>query len=714
MADETSGNALDVTLRDFSAGQRVFQRYTLIRTLGRGGMGVVWLAHDEVLDRDVALKFLPEIIIHDRAVLEDLKRETKRSLELTHKNIIRIHDFVHDVISGCISMEYVEGDTLSNLRADKPAKIFEPEEIKPWLTQLCDALDYAHNHARIIHRDLKPSNLMVSKRGQLKVSDFGIARSINDSVSRLTMERGTSGTLVYMSPQQLDGERGTHLDDIYSLGATIYELLTSKPPFYSGDIGRQIHEKIPPSMAQRRLNLEIEGQTIPKEWEQTVAACLAKDPAKRPRSVAEIAQRLELTLPQTLAPRVHAAPSKRKVLLVVSAAAAAICIVAVVAWSLRYRATGEKAPARTVLQLASPAPTELGVVAVPLPTGTAVPAVAQSATKTFSANAAGAPGIPAGPPVLIPAKGVDVNLPIGITGEMSTSDYVSVSVDTDGNPYFDKEEMTYEKLTATLTVAHDENPEAKVFVRGDANTVHFNIIRVLDVLRAVGFYKVAFEIKSRGANASPATKGVLGILVDLPKAFYSLPNPKDYVSIQVRPGNQVYFDDHLVSDDQVLQRLAHLHQANLDTKVSISAEGMAKHGDVISVLDRVRSAGITFIHYDIRAVPPQEVAKDQVKGTAADSSGFISISQAKPFAIFAPKPEYPPEARNLYITGVGVCAMTVDRASGNVTDAIMMQSTASPILDNAIMSTFKRWKFKPGTVSKVKAPIVYTTHGASY
>jgi serine/threonine protein kinase len=223
----TSGEGTDATLRGFVSGQRVFNRYTLIKTLGRGGMGVVWLAHDEELDRDVALKFLPEIIIHDRAILEDLKRETKRSLELTHKNIIRIHDFVHDVTSACISMEYIEGDTLSNLRADRPTKIFEPDELKPWLSQLCDALDYAHNHARIIHRDLKPSNLMVSKRGQLKVSDFGIARSVSDSVSRLIMERGTSGTLVYMSPQQLDGERGTHLDDIYSLGATTYELLTN-------------------------------------------------------------------------------------------------------------------------------------------------------------------------------------------------------------------------------------------------------------------------------------------------------------------------------------------------------------------------------------------------------------------------------------------------------------------------------------------------------
>src|SRR3954471_24412181 len=259
---DAAGNRLDVTLREFTSGQKVFNRYNLIRILGRGGMGVVWLARDEILDRDVALKFLPELIVHDRAVLEDLKRETKRSLELTHKNIIRIHDFVHDVISGCISMEYVEGDTLSNLRADKPSKIFEPDELRPWLIQLCDALGYAHDHARIIHRDLKPSNLMINRRGDLKIADFGIARSLTDSISRVTQMSGTSGTLVYMSPQQLDGDRSTHLDDIYSLGALVYELLTSKPPFYSGDINRQIHDRIAPTMAERRRDLDIEGGPI--------------------------------------------------------------------------------------------------------------------------------------------------------------------------------------------------------------------------------------------------------------------------------------------------------------------------------------------------------------------------------------------------------------------------------------------------------------------
>jgi FKBP-type peptidyl-prolyl cis-trans isomerase len=376
---------LGQTIRGFAAGQKLFGRYTLKAVLGRGGMGIVWLARDELLDRDVALKFLPELIIQDRGVLEDLKRETKRSLDLTHKNIIRIHDFVYDVISACISMEYVEGDTLSNLRADKPSKIFEPDEIKPWLSQLCEALDYAHNYARIIHRDLKPSNLMINKHGQLKVADFGIARSLSDSASMLTHTRGTSGTLVYMSPQQLDGERGTHLDDIYSLGASIYELLTSKPPFYSGDVSRQIHDRIAPSMMQRRRDLEIEGNPIPRNWEETIASCLEKDPARRPQSISDVASRLQPTPPRiSAAEPITRKRSEKKPFLIV-ATALAVCAVALVGlWLGVYQPqrkqhrleTRQNKPEAVPLQLPKAIPTQIPTApaaTVPAQIPTAVP-----------------------------------------------------------------------------------------------------------------------------------------------------------------------------------------------------------------------------------------------------------------------------------------------------------------------------------------------------
>ncbi len=331
MSDERTGSASDVTQREFVGGQRLFSRYRLIKILGRGGMGIVWLAHDEELERDVALKFLPDLIIHDAAVLSDLKRETRRCLELTHKNIVRIYDFVHDERSGCISMEYIDGDTLSNLRCDKKPKVFETAELTEWMGQLCDALDYAHSYAHIIHRDLKPANLMVNQRGELKVSDFGIARSLGDSMSVITMAGGRSGTLSYMSPQQLEGERGTHLDDIYSLGASVYELLTSKPPFYVGNIDRQIREKIPPSMTERRKEFEIESEPIPALWEESVAACLAKEPGRRPQSVREIARQLQIPSAEARPPSMRSfIPRSKKRVLVL--ALASLCLLALIVW----------------------------------------------------------------------------------------------------------------------------------------------------------------------------------------------------------------------------------------------------------------------------------------------------------------------------------------------------------------------------------------------
>src|ERR1019366_1132443 len=277
------------TIKGLVVSQQVFGRYTLRHVLGRGGMGVVWLARDERLERDVALKFLPEAVHFDAGALDDLKRETRRCLDLTHPNIIRIYDFVTDQQAAAISMEYIDGKTLADLRIDKENRVFEVEEIKDWMAQACQALFYAHEEVKVVHRDLKPANLMVTSRGQVKIADFGIARSVSDSMTAVTMRRATSGTLVYMSPQQMNGDRSCATDDVYALGSSIYEFLTSKPPFYSGDIPFQVRQSIPRKMSERREELEITGQEIPKEWEDAVAACLEKAPNQRPQTMLELA-----------------------------------------------------------------------------------------------------------------------------------------------------------------------------------------------------------------------------------------------------------------------------------------------------------------------------------------------------------------------------------------------------------------------------------------
>lgn len=272
----------------------MFGRYQLIRVVGRGGMGVVWLAKDQELDREIALKFLPESVCLDPEAIAALKRETRFSLELTHPNIVRIYDFVHDARYAAIAMEFIDGRSLSALKAERPTGCFEAQEIAVWVGQLCAALDYAHSVGKVVHQDLKPANLMVDARGRLKITDFGIARTVSDSVARITAEGMVSGTLAYMSPQQMNGKRPTHANDIYSLGATIYDLLTGKPPFHSGALYQQIEKHVPEPMVKRRAEYGIKGQPIPKAWEATTAACLAKLPQSRPVTAAEVAARLGL------------------------------------------------------------------------------------------------------------------------------------------------------------------------------------------------------------------------------------------------------------------------------------------------------------------------------------------------------------------------------------------------------------------------------------
>ena len=299
MADDTPTRRADaddyLTRKGLAAGRKVFGRYVLETELGAGGMGVVWRARDEELSDLVALKFLPEVVARDAAAVDELREETRHALRLTHPNIVRIRNFEREGNVAAVSMEYVDGATLSQLRLEQSGKVFSVEKLAPIATQLCAALDYAHNTAKVVHRDLKPSNVLVTKDGVVKVTDFGIARGLSDTHTRLTgKSTGTSGTLPYMSPQQVTGKKATPADDIYALGATLYELLTGKPPFYTGDITHQILQQAPASLAARRAELEVKGGPVPSVWEETILACLAKEPQDRPQSAGEVAARLGL------------------------------------------------------------------------------------------------------------------------------------------------------------------------------------------------------------------------------------------------------------------------------------------------------------------------------------------------------------------------------------------------------------------------------------
>lgn len=395
-----------IKIRTPASGAIYFNRYRLNRVLGRGGMGVVWQADDLKLERPVALKFLPSLIGLDPTAVKELKTETRRGLELSHPNIVRIYDFVDDEDEAAISMEFVDGKTLSELRAATDHGVFSTEQVAKWLPGVCEALDYAHFQRKVVHRDLKPSNIMAMSMDETaKIADFGIARSISDTMQRLSISQlGISGTLPYMSPQQAMGERPAPTDDVYSLGATIYELLSGKPPFYRGDIPSQLTSKIPSTMLERREELEIKASDrIPKEWEAVIAACLHKDPNLRPPSAGKLLELLGLRSSTNATTQPFIQPTaQHKSRIPVYAAAAVAVLAAGAAFYFKTTTPGAApaadcvVPANEAAATSAPAP----VVAQAAPAAPAsleapvVPVAASAVTPHAIAPAAAPAGIP--------------------------------------------------------------------------------------------------------------------------------------------------------------------------------------------------------------------------------------------------------------------------------------------------------------------------------
>jgi len=267
-------------------------RYTLVRMLGKGGMGEVWLAKDEQLDEEVALKRLPPEVGADAMALADMQREVKKSRALSHPNIVRIHDLVMQTGEDpLISLEYVDGTDLTAIAATKTNRIFGWSDIKDWILQLVTALEYAHEE-KIVHRDLKPGNIMISRKGRLKLADFGISATVADATRRSSMEGFISGTTLYMSPQQMEGKPPKVTDDVYALGATIYELLTSRPPFYTGNVEHQVINVTPAPPSQRLAEFGFTGE-IPPYVQELAMACLSKEPEDRPQTMGAVRQWIE-------------------------------------------------------------------------------------------------------------------------------------------------------------------------------------------------------------------------------------------------------------------------------------------------------------------------------------------------------------------------------------------------------------------------------------
>ena len=268
-------------------GQKLNDRYEILKTIGEGGMANVYLAKDVILDRNVAIKVLRGDLANDEKFVRRFQREALSASSLSHPNIVEMYDVGEDDGQYYIVMEYVDGKTLKQVL--KQRGHLSITEVVDIMLQLTDGLAHAHD-AYIIHRDIKPQNIMILSNGMIKITDFGVATALNST--QLTQTNSVMGTVHYLPPEQANGKGSTVRSDIYSMGIMMYELLTGLVP-YKGESAVEIALK---HLREPLPSVRKVDPTIPQSIENVIIRATAKNPKNRYTDAREMHEDIKTAL----------------------------------------------------------------------------------------------------------------------------------------------------------------------------------------------------------------------------------------------------------------------------------------------------------------------------------------------------------------------------------------------------------------------------------
>ena len=271
-------------------GQKINDRYQIIKSIGEGGMANVYLAYDTILDRDVAVKVLRGDLSNDEKFVRRFQREALNASSLSHPNIVEVYDVGEDNGQYFIVMEYIEGKNLKDL-LKKRGKL-TTSEVVDIMSQIADGLSVAHD-SYIIHRDIKPQNIMILENGLVKITDFGIAMAMN--ATQLTQTNSVMGSVHYLPPEQASGKGSTLKSDIYSMGILMYELLTGKLP-YRGENAVEIALK---HLKEPLPSIRDVLPDLPQSVENVILKSAAKNPKNRYNDAREMYEDLKTCLDES-------------------------------------------------------------------------------------------------------------------------------------------------------------------------------------------------------------------------------------------------------------------------------------------------------------------------------------------------------------------------------------------------------------------------------